>query len=370
MQNVDSAEKLMKRAIRLAKKGCGRTSPNPMVGAVIFNKGDIVGEGYHKRAGEAHGEINAIRAAGERSRGADLYINLEPCSHFGKTPPCADAVIDAGIKRVFIAMKDPNPKVAGEGIRRLKEAGVEVNVGILEREAVRLNEAFIKHVTTGMPFVTLKAAATLDGKIATRTGDSKWITGEASRRHVHRMRDSIDAILVGIRTVERDDPSLTTRLGKRQGKDPIRVILDEELRISPSARVICGNSEAELIIATTERAPEDRIKKLEEAGAKVLIFDSSSGLIPFRQLMKSLGKMDINSVLIEGGSEVHASALREGIIDKVALFYAPKILGGVNSIGVVGGKGAKHLSDAIMVEGLTTRHMGEDILVEGYIKGR
>ena len=368
MVKGDAAEKYMKRALQLAKRGYGRTSPNPMVGAVIVKDGIIVGEGYHKKAGEAHGEINAILAAGGKTKGADLYINLEPCNHFGKTPPCADAVIEAGIKRAFIAMEDPNPKVAGEGVSKLEDAGIKVNIGILENKAKRLNEAFIKHVTTGLPFVTLKAASTLDGRIATRRGDSKWITGDAARQCVHRMRNGLDAILVGIRTVERDDPSLTTRLGKKRGKDPVRIVVDEELRISTSARVINPGSNALLIVATTKKATSKKIAELEGLGVKVIVFDGKGGLVPFRPLMAKLGKMEINSLMIEGGSEVHASALSEGIVDKVAIFYAPKIIGGRDSIGMVGGKGPEFLSDAIEIEGVATKRIGEDILLEGYIR--
>ncbi|MDT8317904.1 MAG: bifunctional diaminohydroxyphosphoribosylaminopyrimidine deaminase/5-amino-6-(5-phosphoribosylamino)uracil reductase RibD [bacterium] len=369
MQNIDVVEGFMRQAFRLAKKACGRTSPNPMVGAILVRDGKIVGKGYHKKAGEPHAEINAINDAGDLSKGADLYINLEPCSHYGRTPPCADAVIKAGIKKAFIAMKDPNPEVAGSGIERLQEAGIEVETEILENEALMLNEAFIKHITTGMPFVTLKAASSLDGRIATKTGDSKWITGEAARLHVHKMRDHVDAIMVGIGTVEMDDPSLSTRLPNKKGRNPVRVIVDEDLRISLSARVINPESKDSLIIATTEMAPAQKIVELERMGAKILVFKAINKRVPLKDLMKELGKIGITSLLIEGGSEIHASALSEGIADKLAIFYAPKIIGGVSSIPVVGGKGADLLSDAIELDPLTTRKFGCDILIEGYIKG-
>lgn len=369
MQNRDVVEGFMRQTFRLAKKACGRTSPNPMVGAILVKDGKIVGKGYHKKAGEPHAEINAVKAAGELSIGADLYVNLEPCSHHGRTPPCANAVIKAGIKRAFIAIKDPNPEVAGSGIKRLQEAGIKVETGILENEALILNEAFIKHVTTGMPFVTLKAASSLDGRIATRTGDSKWITGEASRLHVHKMRDQVDAIMVGIGTVEIDNPSLSTRLPNKKGQNPIRVIIDEELRISLSARVINPESKDSLIIATTEMAATKKIEKLEKLGAKILVFRSINKMVPLKELMRELGTIGITSLLIEGGSEIHASALSEGIADKLAIFYAPKIIGGISSIPIVGGKGTDSLSDAIEIDKLTTRNFGGDILIEGYIVG-
>lgn len=367
MQNKDVVEGFMRQTFRLAKKACGRTSPNPMVGAILVKDGEIVGKGYHKKAGEPHAEINAIKAAGDLSKGADLYINLEPCSHYGRTPPCADAVIKAGINKAFIAIKDPNPEVAGSGITRLREAGITVETGILEKEALKLNETFIKHVTTGMPFVTLKAASSLDGRIATRTGDSKWITGEASRRHVHAMRDQADAIMVGIGTVEIDNPSLSTRLPNKKGRNPIRVIVDEELRISPSAKVIDSEVKNSLVIATTEKASAKKIEKLKKLGASILIFKSVNGVVPLKPLMKKLGDAGINSLIIEGGSEVHASALNEGIVDKLAIFYAPKIIGGTDSIPVVGGEGAKNLADAIEIDTLTTKKFGNDILIQGYI---
>lgn len=367
MQSEVSAENYIKRALRLAAKGLGKTSPNPMVGAVIVKNGTIVGEGYHKKAGEAHGEINALAAAGCAAKGADLYINLEPCSHFGRTPPCVEAVIKAGIKRVFIAMEDPNPQVAGQGIKRLEESGIEVRVGILEKEARRLNEVFIKYITQGVPFVTLKAATTLDGHIATKTGTSKWITGEKSRHHVHLMRSRADAILVGIRTVKKDDPSLTTRLHRGKGKDPVRIILDEKLEISFKAKALSCESEANVIIATTQSASKDKIEKLVKLGNTVLVFDGSKGLVPFRALMKKLGDMEISSVIIEGGSLINASALKEDVVDKVAIYYAPKILGGSDSVNVIGGSGIESLSEAIAIKDMTIKKFGEDFLVEGYI---
>jgi len=370
MRDEYSDRHFMMSAIRIAAKGAGRTSPNPMVGALIVKDGVVLGQGYHKRAGEPHAEINAINASGAKARGAELYINLEPCSHFGRTPPCADSVITSGIARVVIAMKDPNPKVAGRGIEKLKRAGIEVEVGILEEKAKKLNEVFIKHVTTGLPFVTMKAAVTLDGCIATRTGESKWITGEASRRHVHRIRARTDAILVGIGTVKRDDPSLTTRLARGRGKSPVRVVLDEALSISPSARVMKGHPGSCLIIATTDKAPTEKIEQLKGDNVKIIVYNGGDGLIPLRTLMKDLGSLGIASLIIEGGSEVNASAMNAGIVDKVTMYYAPRIMGGKNSIKVVGGAGIDAIADAVELENISIKHFDDDFLVEGYIKKR
>ena len=368
MDDKTSPRKFMMSALRLAAKGAGRTSPNPMVGALIVKDGVVIAKGYHKKAGEPHAEINAINEAGSKAGGTELYINLEPCSHFGRTGPCTDAVIASGIKKVFIAMKDPNPKVSGQGIEKLKKAGIQVMVGILEEKAKKLNEPFIKHVTTGLPFVTIKAAVTLDGSIATRTGNSKWITGEVSRRHVHRIRDRTDAVLVGIGTVERDDPSLSTRLVRGKGRSPIRVVLDEKLIISPEAGVIkSSDDESYLIIATTDMASPEKIERLEALGAKVIVYDGNNGLIPLRSLMADLGKMDITSLIIEGGSEVNASALNAGIVDKMSLYYAPKILGGRDSINVVGGSGVDLIAQAVELKNVSVKRFADDFLVEGYI---
>src|SRR4030043_1277348 len=274
-------EQWMKRALRLAEKGRGRTSPNPMVGAVLVKNGNVVGEGYHAKAGEAHAEIVALQQAREETRGAVLYLNLEPCTHYGKTPPCAPQVIQSNINRVVIGMKDPNPLVKGKGVETLKRAGLEVEVGILERECRRLNEAFCKYILKKEPFVILKVAATLDGKIATREGDSKWISGETSRHFVHRMRDQVDGVLVGIGTVLKDNPKLTARIA--QGRDPYRIILDSRLRIPEKAKVI-EISPSKTIIATTELASKDKIEKLEKQDVRILILDSKQGRVNLKHL--------------------------------------------------------------------------------------
>jgi diaminohydroxyphosphoribosylaminopyrimidine deaminase / 5-amino-6-(5-phosphoribosylamino)uracil reductase len=360
-------EKYMRLALRLAEKARGRTSPNPMVGAVVVKDGRVIARGYHKRAGEPHAEAIALRKAGGAAKGATLYVTLEPCSHTGKrTPPCSPLVIQSGVKRVVSAMIDPNPKVSGGGLKALRTAGVEVIAGVLEADAKKLNEVFIKHVTKKAPFVTLKIAQTLDGKIATASGESKWITGKAAREWGHRLRDQHDAILVGINTVLKDDPSLTARIAG--GRDPLRVIVDSALRISLQARVIAQRSAAGTIVATLANAPKHKMKKLQAAGAEIVLVKSDKGRVDLRDLMRKLGRMDIMSVLVEGGAEIHASALKSGIVDKVVLFIAPTLMTGIDSVCSVGGSSPKKLAQTVSLENITTRFVGKDIMVEGYIK--
>jgi diaminohydroxyphosphoribosylaminopyrimidine deaminase/5-amino-6-(5-phosphoribosylamino)uracil reductase len=358
-------EKWMKRALRLAEKGRGRTSPNPMVGAVLVKNGQVVGEGYHARAGEAHAEILALRQAGEEARGSTLYINLEPCIHYGKTPPCAPAVIEAKVRRVVIGMEDPNPLVTGRGLKSLKKAGLDVEVGVLEKECRRLNEAFCKYILKKEPFVILKVAATLDGKIATREGDSKWISGETSRHFVHRMRDQVDGVVVGIGTVLKDDPQLTARIKK--GRDPYRIILDSRLRIPEDAKVI-GNSPSKTIIATTELAARDKIERLEKKGVRILTLDSKQGRVDLKNCLSKLGEMGMMSLLVEGGSQVNGSFLDEGLIDKILFFLSPKLIGDREALGIFGGSGKANLKETIPLNELRVRRMGEDILIEGYLE--
>ncbi len=354
----------MKRALRFAEKGRGRTSPNPMVGAVLVKNGKVVGEGHHVKAGADHAEIVALRRAGEKARGATLYLNLEPCTHYGKTPPCAPAVIEAKVKRVVIGIKDPNPLVGGRGIGSLKRAGLNVEVGVLEKECRRLNEAFCKFIVKKEPFVILKAAATLDGKIATREGDSQWISGEGSRRFVHRLRDQVDGVVVGIGTVLKDDPQLTARIKK--GRDPYRIILDSRLRIPEGARVI-GTSSSKTIIATTELAVREKIERLEKKGVRILILNSKHGRIDLKNCLSKLGKMGMMSLLVEGGSQVNGSFLDEGLIDKILFFLSPKLIGDREALGIFGGSGKTTLQEAIRLSELKVRRFGEDILIEGYL---
>lgn len=357
----------MRMALRLAEKARGRTSPNPMVGAVVVKNGRIIGRGYHAKAGQPHAEAVALAKAGNAAKDATLYVTLEPCLHTNKrTPPCTPLVMQSGVKRVVVAMIDPNPRVSGGGLKALRKAGIEVISGVLNDEAKKQNEAFIRHITTGLPFVTLKLAQTLDGKIATASGESKWITGEEARLEGRRLRDFNDAILVGIQTVLKDDPSLTTRMPG--GRDPIRVVLDSHLRIPFQARIIAQASPARTIIAALADAPPEKMKKLQRIGAEVLLVKSSQGRVDMRDLMKKLGKMNIMSILIEGGAEVNSSALKTGIVDKVVMFIAPALMTGKDSVCSVGGKSPGKLSQAIRLSGVSIRPVGRDFLLEGYIR--
>ncbi|OGP11758.1 MAG: riboflavin biosynthesis protein RibD [Deltaproteobacteria bacterium RIFCSPLOWO2_12_FULL_43_16] len=362
----------MRMAIALARKGIGKTSPNPAVGAVIVKNGRIVGRGYHRKAGLAHAEINALREAGIKAKGADIYITLEPCNHFGRTPPCAEAIVRAGIKNIFIGMKDPNPLVAGKGITRLKNAGIKVETGILEQECKYINEAYIKYIITKTPFVTLKLASTLDGKIATASGESKWITGETARRYAHRMRAEADAVMVGIGTVIADDPELTVRLVK--GKNPVRIVVDSRLRMPANAKIL-NQHKGSVIIATIKkksqesevRNQEKKIKALNASGADVLLLHSRNGKVDLKALMKELGKREITSLIIEGGGSLAASAIKEGIVDKITIFVAPKFFG-KEGLSMIGELGIRRLKDAICLSRLECRKLGDDLLLEGYLK--
>lgn len=365
MKSLD--EKYMRMALRLAEKAKGRTSPNPMVGAVVVKNGHVVGRGYHRKAGELHAEAIALKKAGPAAKGATLYVTLEPCSHTNKrTPPCTPLVIQSGVKRVVTAMIDPNPRVSGGGIRTIRKSGTELVTGVLEAEARKLNEAFIKHVTTKMPFVTLKIAQTLDGKIATASGESKWITGKEAREEGRRLRDINDAILVGINTVLKDNPSLTTRIPG--GRDPIRVIVDSRLRMPLNAKVLIQKSPAKTMIATLSNVLESKIKKLQDIGVEVLTIKSAHGRVDLQDLVKKLGKKDIMSVLIEGGAEVNASALKSNIVDKIVMFIAPTILTGKDSLCSIGGISPKALDYAIKLRSVTSRFVGQDLMIEGYIR--
>ncbi|MHB8918335.1 MAG: bifunctional diaminohydroxyphosphoribosylaminopyrimidine deaminase/5-amino-6-(5-phosphoribosylamino)uracil reductase RibD [Desulfocucumaceae bacterium] len=360
----------MKMALDLAAEAMGRTSPNPMVGAVVVREGEIAGTGFHARAGTPHAEVVALKNAGDSARGSTLYVTLEPCCHHGRTGPCTEAVIASGVRRVVAATTDPNPLVAGNGLDRLREAGLEVDVGVMEEEARKINEVFIKYITTGCPFVVMKAAVSLDGKIATRSGDSKWITGPEAREYGHRLRDRYDAIMVGVNTVLADDPALTTRL-PQGGRDPVRIIMDSSARTPPGARVIKGPSEAPAVIMVTGSAPRDRVLKLREAGAQVVTLPANGeGRVDVQALMGHLAGREITSVLIEGGGEVHASALSSGMVDKVVWFVAPMLIGGRDAPGPLAGRGPLRLQEAVVLERVSVSRMGNDILIEGYITNR
>ena len=363
-----SDEDFMREALRIARNAEGRTSPNPMVGAVIVRNGRIIAAGWHREAGTSHAEIHALDMAGELARGSTLYVTLEPCSHYGRTGPCAKAVVASGIRRVVIGMQDPNPLVSGKGIAILKSAGIEVSCGILEQECRHLNEAFLKWVTTGLPFVALKTAMTLDGKIASVTGRSQWITNEASRRKVHELRDRYDGILAGIGTVLADDPSLTTRLPDGTGKNPVRIIADSMARTPLNARII-QDKQAPTIIAVTEQAPEERVTALQGQGAQI-IRAGKGPKVDLLRLMKQLGEREIISVFVEGGGSVNFSLLREHLVDRVYAFIAPKLLGGKNALSPVEGEGFAELSEAVELDEITTEFLQGDILLTGCVKNK
>jgi diaminohydroxyphosphoribosylaminopyrimidine deaminase/5-amino-6-(5-phosphoribosylamino)uracil reductase len=360
-------ERYMRLALRLARKGLGRTSPNPMVGAVVVKGKTIVGRGYHHRAGEPHAEILALRQAGTKARGATLYLNLEPCDHVGRTPPCTRAILKAGVARVVAGMKDPNPLVSGAGIRRLRKAGVRVEVDVLEKECRELNAPFCKYITRERPFVTLKAATSLDGKVATRSGDSRWISSEASRNYVHRLRQAMDAVVVGIGTVRKDDPQLTVRLpGRRRPHHPLRVIVDSRLRIPLYSQLVRTAGQYPTLVATTRAASFSRRRRLAAANVEVTILAKDArGHVSLRGLMKELARRGVVSVLLEGGSTLNASALREGVVDRLLFFLAPKIIGGQRAPGVFGRDGALRIKDAEPVKSVKVRRIGPDILIEG-----
>jgi len=359
----------MTEALRLAEKARGRTSPNPMVGAVLVKDGRVIGKGYHAKAGAPHAEIEAFQDAREDLQGATLYVTLEPCCMYGKTPPCTDAVIRAGIRRVVAAMIDPNPRVSGKGIQRLRDAGIHVDVGILEDQARRLNEAFIKYQTTGLPFVISKFAMSLDGKIATKTGDSKYITNEESRAYVHALRDQIDAIMVGIGTVLADDPLLTTRLPDAHAKNPDRIIVDTHLSIPLNAKVVTDVSKARTTIFTGADVDQQKIQQLRKGGVDIqtAAYDES-GKLDLCQVFEISGKYGVLSILLEGGAEINGSAFRHHLVDKVLVFIAPMIIGGKGARSPVEGTGIEALRDAVQLSQVTTQRFGDDILIEGYVK--
>jgi diaminohydroxyphosphoribosylaminopyrimidine deaminase/5-amino-6-(5-phosphoribosylamino)uracil reductase len=354
----------MRRACRLALKAAGRTSPNPMVGAVLVRGGNIIATGYHKAAGTDHAEIVALKRAGKKARGATLYINMEPCSHFGRTPPCSRALVGAGVKEVFAGMKDPNPLVSGRGFRELRRAGIAVYAGLLEDECRALNEAFIKFISRGLPFTILKLAASLDGKIATSSGDSHWISGEESRKIVHRLRNQVDAVLVGSGTVIADDPKLTCRIAG--GRNPWRVVLDRRLRISPAAQLFRLHDPGKTLVVTSRRRTAARVHVLEAKGTKVLRLAERNGKFAWSALLKLLGRQGIQSVMIEGGAATAASALKEKAVDKILLFYAPMIIGGDARV-MIDGLGIKSVRHSLTVKRLEVTRAGEDVVLSGYL---
>lgn len=358
----------MKRALNLAKGGIGYTNPNPLVGAVIVKNNKIIGEGYHAYYGGHHAEVNAFLNATEDVKGATIYVTLEPCSHYGKTPPCVHAILKKGISKVVIAMKDPNPIVSGKGVQILKDHGVEVVTGILENDAKKLNESFIKYITKKHPFCILKTAMTLDGKIATYTGDSKWITNETSRKFVHKLRHQVAGIMVGIGTVLADDPLLTTRLDDIDGINPTRIIIDTHAKIPLKSKILQTSKDVKTIIATTSLSDSKKLSSIKNLGAEIIITPLKNGKVDLPYLMKVLGGRTINSILLEGGSTLNYAALNEGIVDKIYAFIAPKLIGGADAKTPVGGTGIQYMKEAIDLKCMKVTNFEKDIMIEAYIR--
>jgi diaminohydroxyphosphoribosylaminopyrimidine deaminase/5-amino-6-(5-phosphoribosylamino)uracil reductase len=358
----------IREALELARQGRAQTSPNPLVGAVLVKDGDVVGRGFHTYAGMKHAEILALEQAGDRARGATLYINLEPCSHQGRTGPCADALVTAGIAKVVAAMEDPNPLVAGEGFRRLRQAGIETAMAPeFKAEAEMLNEPFVQFMRTGRPLVMLKAALTLDGKIAAPDDNEGWITSELARAHVQQVRHESDAILTGIGTVLADNCLLTDRSGLPRSRPLLRIVLDSQLRLPLDSRMLQSARE-DLLVVATSAAPADRRKSLEARGARVVVFDGPNGRTDLRQVVEWLGGQKYLSLMIEAGSKVNWSALEAEVVDKIFFYYGPKILGGMQSLPMAGGIGRRRRVDAIRVHGITVHTIAPDeFAVEGYI---
>ncbi len=363
----------MKRALSLAARGKGKTNPNPMVGAVVVHQGQIVAEAYHRQAGQPHAEILALHRAGPRARGGVLYVTLEPCCHSHKrTPPCVPLLVQSDLSRVCVAMCDPNPQVAGRGIQALKQAGIDVSVGILETEAQQLNEIYIHWITTGRPFLILKGAMTLDGKIATGSGQSKWITGEKARQDVHHIRSQVDAVMVGIGTVLADNPELSARgsmseNGRRIGRQPVRVVLDSRLRIAPKAKVLRWVHEQPTIVCTTAQASNNKIQALKKQGVQVFVLPQKSGKVSLKAVLALLGKEGLSSVLLEGGSTLNASALHEGLVNQVRLYVAPQLLGGQDAKSLIGGTSPTTLAKSWHLINPQLKKIGQDWLVTANI---
>ncbi len=354
-----SHKKYMELAIKLAERGKGLTSPNPMVGCIIVKRGRIVGKGYHKKAGTEHAEVLAIQDAGKKSMNSTLYVNLEPCSHWGRTPPCSEKVVEAGVREVIIGMKDPNPVV--DGYMELKFRGLKTKIGILDKEAKKLNEVYIKYMRTKKPFVIIKVAMSADGRIATKSGDSKYITSREARAYVHQLRTEVDAVMIGLNTVIRDNPLLTPRLYK--GKDPLKIVVDSNLKMPKNCNLMKDPSR--LIIATTNKAKRKNVEKLQQKGVTVIITKSKHGMVDLEDLMKQLGKNEITSVMIEGGSELNSTAIKAGVVDKILMFTAPKLIG--NGVAAIGNIGVNKIDKAIKLKNPVCKQIGKDILVEAYL---
>lgn len=360
-------EKFMQRALELARLGAGLTSPNPMVGALVVKADSVVGKGCHRYQEKKHAEVSALEEAGEEARGAALYLNLEPCCHYGRTPPCTELIRKSGIQRVIVAMTDPNPRVAGKGIQILRESGIDVQTGLLEKEARKLNEAFFKYIVQKIPFVTLKAGMTFDGKIASIRGVERRITGNESWQKVHQLRHASDAILVGIQTVVADDPCLTDRSHCPRHRPLWRIVLDRHLRISPQSRLIQTLSAAGIMILCGEEHSPGKKSELEALGIEVIVHPSQSGIIPLSFVLEELGRRQITSLLVEGGGQTHFEFLKSRCADKVIFFIAPRILGGRNALSVVAGDGFESLAEAVPLRFENIERLGSDVMIESYV---
>jgi diaminohydroxyphosphoribosylaminopyrimidine deaminase/5-amino-6-(5-phosphoribosylamino)uracil reductase len=357
-------EYFMRRAIELAVKAKGKTSPNPIVGAVVVKNGRIIAEGFHEQAGLAHAEMVVLDKAAAKAKGATLYVTLEPCAHYGRTPPCTDMILRSGIKEVIVGMQDPNPLNNGKGVNILRQNRIKVQVGFCEDELRQINESFIKYITKRIPFVTVKVAQSLDGKIATRTGDSKWITSDKSRGYAHRIRSQFDAIMVGVNTIRKDDPRLDSWFSK---KHPVKIIVDSQLSISQDANLFSGKSQVIIVTLNVRPGQETENRKLLAAKAKILEVKEKDGQINLNDMMKKLARMDITNILVEGGGTLVGSLFDEGLVDKVLFFVSPKIVGGKEAISSVMGRGVERMDKAVKLKKIKLRRFGEDMLVEAYI---
>jgi diaminohydroxyphosphoribosylaminopyrimidine deaminase/5-amino-6-(5-phosphoribosylamino)uracil reductase len=355
----------MNLAMKLAKKALGKTSPNPLVGAVVVKNGRVVGSGFHEKAGKLHAEIIALNQAGAESKGAVLYVTLEPCTHFGKTPPCVDKIIQSGVKEVIVGMIDPNPVNNGKGIEILKRCGINVKTGFLEEELAGLNKFFIKYITTKMPFVTVKIAQSLDGKIATKNGDSKWITSEKSRGYSHRIRRYYDAIMVGVNTILRDNPRLDAWFSKTQ---PVKVVVDSQLSTPEEANIFANSSRVVIVTLPTGPGQETANRNILAGRAKILEVKGKSGQVDLKDMLRKLGQMGIINIFVEGGGTLIGSLFDEGLVDRVLFFISPQIIGGKDALSSVMGKGISRLEQAVKLKNMRVRRFGEDILVEGDVK--
>ncbi|MFC1624593.1 bifunctional diaminohydroxyphosphoribosylaminopyrimidine deaminase/5-amino-6-(5-phosphoribosylamino)uracil reductase RibD [Candidatus Omnitrophota bacterium] len=365
---MDKHELFMRKVLELAKKGRGMTNPNPMVGAIVVKNGKIISSAYHRRVGTLHAERLALRKAGKKAEGAELYVNLEPCAHIGRTPPCTDIIIKSRIKKVYCAMIDPNSLNNGRGVKTLKKNNIDVSLGILRKDAEKLNEVFIKYVTRNRPFVTLKMAESLDGKIATKARDSKWITSEGSRDHAHRLRSVVDGVLVGVNTIIKDDPLLTSR----RERSPIKVVLDPYLEIPEKVRIFSKKSQRLSIVAILKKSLRkkdviEKIKRLNKKGVLVISCAAKGDRIELNGLLRELAELEIAHLLVEGGGDTAAGFIENGLVDKVLFFISPSIIGGRDAVTSVEGEGVEKVSQSVRLRDVLVRPIEEDILVEGYV---